>query len=54
LRETKNGYNRHLLLNSLILNGPGEAAVHERDVGGEGVTHNAVLREGRPRISDHI
>jgi len=38
----------------LIFNGPGEAAVHGREFGGEGVTYNALLREGRPRISDHI
>jgi len=38
-----------------ILNVPGEAAVHGREVGGEGVTYNnALLREGRPRITDHI
>ena len=28
--------------------------VREEEVGGEGVTYNAPLREGRPRISDHI
>jgi len=42
------------LLNLSILNGPGEAAVHSGEVGGEGVTCNVSLREGRPRISDHI
>jgi len=34
-----------------ILNGPDEAAIHGRE---EGVTNNALLREGRPRINDHI
>ena len=34
-----------------ILNGPGEAAVYDREVGaGEGVT----IHEGKLRISDHI
>jgi len=33
------------------LNGPGEAAVQNREVGGEGVTYDALLREGRPRIA---
>jgi len=36
------------------LNRTGEAAVHGREVGGEGVTYNAPLRKGRPRISDRI
>jgi len=30
------------------------AAVHSREFGGDGVPYNALLREGRPRISDHI
>jgi len=42
------------MLNSSFLNGPGEAAVHGREVRGEGVTYDALLREGRPRFSDHI
>jgi len=42
------------MLNLSILHGPGEAAAHSEEVGGEGVTYNALLREGRPQISDHI
>ena len=42
-----------LLLHLSILNVPGEAAVQDQKVGGEGVTYNALLREGRPRIGDH-
>jgi len=42
------------LLNLSIFNRPGEAIVRGREVGGEGVTYNALLREGRPRISDYI
>jgi len=38
----------------LILNGPGEAAVHGREVGGEGVTYDALLPKGRPGINDDI
>ena len=30
------------------------AAVHGREVGGEGVTYNALLPEGRPRITHHF
>jgi len=29
-------------------------AVHGREVGREGLTNNALLSEGRPRIGDHI
>ena len=36
-----------VFLNLTILNGLGEAAVHGREVGGEGVTCNAPLREAR-------
>jgi len=43
-----------VLLILSILNGPGEVVVYGRDSGGEGVTSNALEREGRPRISDHI
>jgi len=31
----------------MIYNGPGDAAIHDREVGGEGVTYNALLREAR-------
>ena len=33
------------MLSLLILNGPGEAAVHSRDVEGEAVTDNGHMRE---------
>jgi len=36
------------------LDAPGEVAVHDREVGGEGVTYNAPLRDSRPRICDRI
>jgi len=35
-----------------ILNKPGEAAEYDREV--QGVAYNALLREGRTRIGDHI
>ena len=43
-----------MLLRLSILNGPGEGTFHGREVRGEGVTYNALLREGTPRISDHF
>jgi len=36
---------------SSILNRPEEVVAHSRESGREGVTSNAVLREGTPRIS---
>jgi len=40
--------------NFSMLNGPEDIAVDGREVGREAVTYNAFLREGRPRINDHI
>jgi len=37
-----------------MVNGPGGVAVHGQDVGGEGVTYNALPREGRLHISSDI
>jgi len=36
------------------VNGPGEAVVHRGEVRGEDITSTALLREGRPQISEHI
>jgi len=43
-----------VLLNLLILNEPGETVSHGREVGGEGITGNAFLREGMPRFSNYF
>jgi len=39
---------------SILINGLGEAAVHGWEVGAGGITCDAILRDGRPQISDHI
>jgi len=54
LRDTKNDWNWRVFLTLSILNGPEEAAVNSREVGGKDLTYNALLREGKPRFSNQI